>query len=207
MENKLSSELGVSRIPVREALRSLATEGLVIAAPRRFGGQLSPDVAREMVEVRATLEGLNASWRRSGAILRCWPNWSRCCATAPKLPPPRAAATSCWRSTRASTKCWAPSPPTACCRNDALLRERTAALFAPANLRARQNWDEHAQILQAVIAGDADHGPARAACLQRRQGGRTVRRRYHYARCLSGACAAQVLRKTCLDAISARRWH
>ena len=27
VENKLSSELGVSRIPVREALRSLATEG------------------------------------------------------------------------------------------------------------------------------------------------------------------------------------
>ena len=28
---------------------------------------------------------------------------------------------------------------------------------APANLgRARINWDEHAQILQAVIAGDAD---------------------------------------------------
>jgi hypothetical protein len=37
------------------------------------------------------------------------------------------------------------------------LRERTALLFAPANLtRARTNWDEHAQILQAVIAGDAD---------------------------------------------------
>lgn len=37
------------------------------------------------------------------------------------------------------------------------LRERTGLLFAPANLsRARVNWDEHAQILQAVIAGDAD---------------------------------------------------
>ncbi|WP_020205854.1 FCD domain-containing protein, partial [Cupriavidus sp. WS] len=37
------------------------------------------------------------------------------------------------------------------------LRERTGLLFAPANVpRARQNWEEHAQILQAVIAGDAD---------------------------------------------------
>src|SRR6059058_1941079 len=40
IEDRLSEELGVSRIPVREALRVLAGEGLV--------------------EVRATLEGLNA---------------------------------------------------------------------------------------------------------------------------------------------------
>ncbi|MCP2899127.1 GntR family transcriptional regulator, partial [Salmonella enterica subsp. enterica serovar Typhimurium] len=35
VENKLSAELGVSRIPVREALRALASEGLVLIEPRR----------------------------------------------------------------------------------------------------------------------------------------------------------------------------
>ncbi|MCU9611739.1 GntR family transcriptional regulator, partial [Escherichia coli] len=62
VENKLSAELGVSRIPVREALRALASEGLVLIEPRRGASvaKLSPDIVREMVEVRATLEGLNA---------------------------------------------------------------------------------------------------------------------------------------------------
>jgi DNA-binding GntR family transcriptional regulator len=37
------------------------------------------------------------------------------------------------------------------------LRDRTALLFAPSNMRrAKQNWDEHSQILNAVIAGNGD---------------------------------------------------
>src|SRR6185436_6574606 len=62
IEDRLSEELGVSRIPVREALRVLAGEGLVDVQPRRGASvaDISPDVARDLVEVRATLEGLNA---------------------------------------------------------------------------------------------------------------------------------------------------
>ena len=34
---------------------------------------------------------------------------------------------------------------------------RTALLFAPSNMRrAKQNWDDHSQILNAVIAGNGD---------------------------------------------------
>lgn len=37
------------------------------------------------------------------------------------------------------------------------LRDRTALLFAPSNLqRIRQNWEDHAQILNAVVAGNSD---------------------------------------------------
>ena len=62
IEDRLSEELGVSRIPVREALRVLAGEGLVAVQPRRGASvaDVSPEVARDLVEVRATLEGLNA---------------------------------------------------------------------------------------------------------------------------------------------------
>src|SRR5690606_25600137 len=62
VEGKLSSEMAVSRIPVREALRALAAEGLVTIEPRRGAtvSVLSDDLAYDMVEVRATLEGLNA---------------------------------------------------------------------------------------------------------------------------------------------------
>src|SRR5689334_1749929 len=62
IEDRLSEELGVSRIPIREALRSLAAEGLVDVQPRRGASvaEVSPEVAHDLVEVRATLEGLNA---------------------------------------------------------------------------------------------------------------------------------------------------
>ena len=54
--------MGASRVPVREALRALANEGLVTIEPRRGASVafLSKEIARDLVEVRATLEGLNA---------------------------------------------------------------------------------------------------------------------------------------------------
>ena len=62
VEGRLSEELGVSRMPVREALHTLAAEGLVTIEPRRGASVTSfgVDQVRELVEVRATLEGLNA---------------------------------------------------------------------------------------------------------------------------------------------------
>ena len=62
VEDRLSADLGVSRIPVREALQLLSAEGLIELQPRRGASvaAVSTEVAREMVEVRALLEGLNA---------------------------------------------------------------------------------------------------------------------------------------------------
>ncbi|AOY95844.1 GntR family transcriptional regulator [Cupriavidus sp. USMAA2-4] len=159
VENKLSSELGVSRIPVREALRSLATEGLVVIEPRRGASvaKLSPDVAREMVEVRATLEGLNAklaAQRRDPALLAELEQVLRDGAEAAAQGRGDQLLALNSRFHEVLGTIAANSVLQEMMRS---LRERTAALFAPANLvRARQNWDEHAQILQAVIAGDAD---------------------------------------------------
>jgi len=159
VENTLSLELGVSRIPVREALRALAAEGLVKIEPRRGASvaRLSPNIAREMVEVRATLEGLNAklaAQRRDPALI----------LEIEKVLKEGNDAVNSGQTERfveLNSKFHELLGNIAA--NSVLqdmmrsLRERTGLLFAPANLsRARLNWDEHAQILQAVIAGDAD---------------------------------------------------
>jgi len=54
----VARQLGVSRGPVREALRSLIAEGLVQDEPRRgtFVAKLSPDDVREILDVRVALE-------------------------------------------------------------------------------------------------------------------------------------------------------
>src|SRR5262245_25949244 len=62
VEDRLSAELGVSRVPVREALRGLSVEGLVTLLPNRGATvvEITPGTVAELVEVRALLEGLNA---------------------------------------------------------------------------------------------------------------------------------------------------
>lgn len=60
MEVEMANEMGVSRTPVREAIRKLEKEGLVTIEPRR--GAYAPEVSvRDMIEileVREEIEGL-----------------------------------------------------------------------------------------------------------------------------------------------------
>ncbi|SDK86128.1 GntR family transcriptional regulator [Natronincola ferrireducens] len=63
MEIQLAEELGVSRTPVREAIRKLELEGLVIMVARK-GAYVADVSVRDMIEVleiRGALEGLAAS--------------------------------------------------------------------------------------------------------------------------------------------------
>ncbi len=62
VEDKLAERYGVSRNPVREALRVLQSEGLVEVTPRKGATvtRLSHAEAREIIELRASLEGLCA---------------------------------------------------------------------------------------------------------------------------------------------------
>lgn len=63
MELQLASEIGVSRTPVREAIRALELEGLVVMIPRRgaYVANLSIKDINEVYEIRTALEVLAAA--------------------------------------------------------------------------------------------------------------------------------------------------
>ncbi len=62
MEIQLAEELGVSRTPVREALRKLELEGFIVMVPRKgaYVADLSYKDIADVFEIRAALEGLAA---------------------------------------------------------------------------------------------------------------------------------------------------
>ena len=60
MEIQLAERLGVSRTPIREAIRKLELEGLVLMIPRKGAevAEISEKSLREVLEVRRSLEEL-----------------------------------------------------------------------------------------------------------------------------------------------------
>lgn len=159
VEDKLSAELGVSRVPIREALRTLAAEGLVDLPPRRGASvaQLSPAIAHDLVEVRATLEGLNArlaARHHEPAIVT---------ELHQVLTEGNAAAQSGNVDDLVRLNAAFHDKLAQAGRNSILwdimrtLRERTSLVFAAnTNRRSREDWEEHSRILAAVIDGDEE---------------------------------------------------
>ena len=64
VEQKISQELGVSRTPVREALRQLELDSLVTTIPNKgtFVIGISTDDIKDIYTIRIAIEGISAKW-------------------------------------------------------------------------------------------------------------------------------------------------
>jgi DNA-binding GntR family transcriptional regulator len=158
VEVRIAEELNVSRVPVREALRLLASEGLVEVRPRHSAvvASLEPSAAKEMVQIRATLEGLNARL----AAEHCTPELAKKIEQVLEEGKTRLSNGETRGLLELNARfhdllyaAGANSILTDLMRS---LRDRTRMLFVNTNdAEVRTTWEEHAAILRAVQSGDA----------------------------------------------------
>ena len=159
VEDRLSAELGVSRVPVREALRMLSTEGLVRIEPNRGASvvEITPELVTELVEVRTLLEALNArlaARRHDPEIVALLQDTLRRGNDAAQSGSSDQLARLNGEFHERLAEASRNSVLTEMMRS---LRERTSLAFAiNGGSRAREDWKEHAAILAAVIDGDED---------------------------------------------------
>ena len=173
VEDRLSAELGISRVPIREALRTLAGDGLVEVRPNRGAtvAVISAEMARDLIEVRAMLEGLNARLAARHQQAQIIAELRRVLAAG------NAAAVSGNVADLVRLNGEFHDKLAEASRNAILwdimrtLRERTGLVFARNTAaRAVLDWDEHAQILAAVIDGDEEFAALLATRHVRRAG-------------------------------------
>ena len=157
VEERLADELGVSRNPVREAIRALASEGLIEVTARRGAAvaTMTEQEARETIELRALLEGQNArlaARRQDKQIIK---------RIETVLNKGSAAVAAKRFDQLFDLNLLFHRELAAAGQNTVLgdllqkLRERTSMLFSPMDPgRQARTWEEHAAILRAIIKGD-----------------------------------------------------
>ena len=79
VECTIGKELGVSRTPVREAIRQLELEGLVQLIPNKgaFVTGISPRDVMDMYRIRAKLEGFARLWQPPMPPRKLWRKWRK----------------------------------------------------------------------------------------------------------------------------------
>lgn len=160
-EQDLAERYGVSRTPVREALKAMAGEGLVElrAHAGAFVSRPTPRRLLEMFEMMATLESAcagHAARRASAAQLRVIADANRACADHADNGDTQAfyAANLMFHNTIYESSC-----NTFLAAQTLALRRRLEPWRRAITVRSglmRQSVIEHAAILDAIAAGDGD---------------------------------------------------
>ena len=131
-----AAELSLSRMPVREAIRQLATEGLLTLRPNRGAvvTELAPDDITELFEMRAALEGLAVATNSVDDFIRLHDEFHRgVCALGGRN----------WLVDETERLRGAVEP---------YLR-----LYYTQHERARHSAEEHALVLDALVTRQPDH--------------------------------------------------
>ncbi len=158
VEDKLAAELGVSRNPVREAIRSLEATGLVDVVPRKgaYACHLHGDDVRQIQELRSAINGWAAelaATRRSDHDLR---RMHACIADgrAASMAGDIVRAAEQHREFHLIMEGAAGNPFIGMVLNP--LQHRTEMVFSILlGRRGALAWDEHEAIYEAIAAGDA----------------------------------------------------
>ncbi len=165
-EDRLAEQLGVSRNPVREAVRALEGTGLVEVVPRRgaYVSRFEPDRARQLLELRQVLEGYAAELAASNRSEEDLADLRECIERGRKATAANdvVAAARCHREFHMLIERAA--------RNEYLeptvapLRHQTEMVFSLlVQYRGVTGWDEHERMLEAIERKDAE--AARGATL------------------------------------------
>lgn len=158
LEDKLAERLGVSRNPVREAIRALEATGLVEVVPRRGAYVCQPDLdeLRQLLDLRSALEGhaAESAARRSPAGLvetlrSCLDEGQRAAAEGNTV---RAAELHLEFHRAIEGASGNPHLTNAI----EPVRERTELVFSILLEDRVGGWDEHRRILDAIAAGDGE---------------------------------------------------
>ncbi|MDX3194697.1 GntR family transcriptional regulator [Streptomyces sp. MN03-5084-2B] len=163
VERELAEDLGVSRVPVREAIRSLEAEGfLVVQSPRRVVvRQLARVDVEELFDVREALEGLAAGLAASRAGAAELKGLDRILADAARATARGDAARITVLNSRFHDEIVAIA-------GNALLSTMLQPLEGRLRWLTSQNehWaellDEHRRLFEAIASGDADRAKASA---------------------------------------------
>lgn len=159
VEDRLAADFGVSRNPVREAIRMLGADGLVEVNARRgvYVTVPDPDKIRELVEIRAVLEGHNARL----AARRGNPRLVAAASRILKKGQAALEAEKIGQLGRLNEEFH--DALARASENESLgemlgaMRLRSSLGFAMSDPAVQaQSWREHAGILQAILDGDED---------------------------------------------------
>lgn len=170
----IAGELGVSEIPVREAIRMLEAQGLVTITPHagaRVSSLLSADV-EEMFSIRSVLEGYATKLATPHISPGLMQELESCLLEMEKCIEEKDYAALGLLNRQFHCKIYAASPNMLLSRMISDLwdsSERSKAIFYLSKDRPRQSLQEHREILSAIKAGDGD----RAEVLVREQKLRT----------------------------------
>lgn len=165
-EERLAEDFGVSRSPVREALRVVAIEGLVRLSPRRGAEVSTPDAQSsiDLLQVRARLEPLAArlaaerATPEDVATLRALLEDSRLATEAQDLDAVADLNTRLHMEVvRIAGSHWLSA------FSNRMYLHVQWIFRVTVHRRAPHSWREHIVLIDAIAAGDADRAEAAAA--------------------------------------------